>query len=41
VAWAQTPVSGWGEAYQAATLSMLFFDDFESGDLSGWSSVQP
>lgn len=41
VAWAQTPASGWGEAYQAATLSMLFFQDFESGDLSGWSSVMP
>jgi hypothetical protein len=42
VAWAQTPASGWGEAYQAATLSMTVFeDDFESGDLAGWSSVQP
>jgi hypothetical protein len=37
VAWAQTPASGWGEAYQAATITMGLFDDgFESGDLSGW-----
>ena len=42
VAWAQTPASGWGEAYQAATLTMsVFEDDFESGDLAGWSLVQP
>lgn len=42
VAWAQTPASGWGEAYQAATLSMtLHADGFEAGDLSGWSEVVP
>ena len=37
VAWAQTPASGWGEAYQAATMTMALFENgFESGDLSGW-----
>lgn len=42
VAWAQTPASGWGEAYQAATLSMLLLEGgFESGDFSGWSEVYP
>jgi len=42
VAWAQTPASGWGEAYQAATMTMGLFDDgFESGDLSGWSVTVP
>ncbi len=42
VAWAQTPASGWGEAYQAAKISMtVLADDFESGDLTGWSVVVP
>jgi hypothetical protein len=43
VAWAQTPSSGWGEAYQAATLSMtVHADDFESGNLDGgWTLVVP
>lgn len=41
VAWAQTPASGWGEAFQAAKFGMVYYDGFESGDLSGWSSVQP
>jgi hypothetical protein len=42
VAWAQTPASGWGEAYQAATLSMTIYEDgFESGDLAGWTLTVP
>ena len=42
VAWAQTPASGWGEAYQAAKLSMtLHGDGFESGDFGGGWVVGP
>ena len=42
VAWAQTPASGWGEAYQAAKLSMtLHGDGFESGDFGGGWIVVP
>ncbi len=42
VAWAQTPVSGWGEVYQAAKLSMtLHGDGFESGDFGGGWIVVP
>jgi hypothetical protein len=43
VAWAQTPNAGFGESYQAAKRRFvsLFDDGFESGDLAGWSVVQP
>ena len=42
VAWAQTPTSGFGEAYQAEVLSLPgFADGFESGDLSGWTATWP
>lgn len=43
VAWAQEPAVGFGEAYQATKTRVyqLLDDGFESGDLSGWSAVQP
>jgi hypothetical protein len=41
VAWAQTPVSGFGEAYQAEVLSFTLLTEGmdDTGDLSGWSTV--